>query len=130
MKKFPIGDPVFPVTPFSMKEFDNFDSDEEVIFNSMLRSARNQVECSFGHLKARWAILTRKMNLKLEILPHAIYACFVLHNYVHEKVVKLQIEILKMNEGSYKNIPDPTFSSDFVKSTITRKITQYTKDCS
>ena len=29
-----------------------------------------------------------------------------------------------MNEGSYKNIPDPTFSFDFVKSTITRKITQ------
>ena len=35
----------------------------EVIFNSMLRSARNQVECAFGRLKARWAILTRKIDV-------------------------------------------------------------------
>ena len=60
---------------------------------------------------------------------NVIYACFILHNYVNEEVVKSQIEILKMNEESYKNIPDPTFSLDCVEGTITRKkITQYTKD--
>ena len=52
-EKFPnylIGD---LLTPFCMKEFDNCNSDEEVIFNNMLKSARNQIECSFGRLKAR-----------------------------------------------------------------------------
>ena len=100
-----VGVPVYPVTPFCMKEFDNCNSDEEVIFNNMLRSARNQVECSFGRQKARWAILTRKIDLNLEILPTVIYACFILRSYceknklyVDEEVVKSQMEILKKNE--------------------------------
>ena len=121
-----------------MKEFDNCNSDEEVIFNNMLRSARNQIECSFGRLKARWAILTRKMDLKLEILPTIIDVCFILHNYcekskvyIDDEVVKSQIEILKKNEENYKNVPDPVFSFDCGEGTITRKtITQYIKDCS
>ena len=67
----------------------------------MFRSARNTTECSFGHLKARWAILTRKMDLKLETLPTVTCGCFILHNYcennksyIDEEVVKSQIEIL------------------------------------
>ena len=56
------------------------------------------------------------MDLKLEILPTVIYACFILHNYceknklyVDEEVVKSQIEIFRINEENCKNIPDPIF---------------------
>ena len=48
-----IGYPTYPLTPFSMKEFDNRNSNEEVMFDDMLRSARNQIKCAFGCLKAK-----------------------------------------------------------------------------
>ena len=134
-----IGDPAYPLTLFCMKELNNCNSDEEVTFNNMLRSARNQIECLFGRLKARWAILSRKMDLKLEVLPTVICACSILLNYwkkknksrMDEEVVKSQIEIPKKNKENYKNVPDPIFSFDFGEGTITRKtVTQYLKDCS
>ena len=134
-----IGDPTYPLTPFCMKEFDICNSDEEVIFNNMFRLTKNQTECSIGHLKARWAIITGKIDFKLETLPTAIYACFILHNYCEkskfyiddEEVVKSQIEILKKNEENYKNVSHPMFSFDCGEGTITRKtITQHIKDCS
>jgi len=51
----------------------------------MLRSARNHVECAFGRLKVRWGFLTRKVDLKLEMVPTVAYSCFVLHNYCEIK---------------------------------------------
>ena len=47
-----IGEPAYTLTTFCMKEFDNCKNDEEVIFNNLLRLARNQIECSFRRLKA------------------------------------------------------------------------------
>ena len=41
-----------PLVPFCMKEFEHCSNNEQVIFNNMLRSARNPIECAFGRLKA------------------------------------------------------------------------------
>ena len=76
-----IGNPAYPLTSYCIKEFTSCSKNEEVIFNNMLRSARNQVECAFGRLKARWGFLRKEIDLKIETVPKFIYSCFVLHNF-------------------------------------------------
>ena len=128
-----IGDPAYPLVPHCMREFSTCKTNQEVIFNAMLRSARNPIECAFGRLKARWQILTRKMDLKLENIPTVIHACFILHNfcekndvYIDEDQVQTQIELIKTNETTFRNIPDPIYSCNNDEGEIIRHaLTEY-----
>ena len=87
-----IADPAYPLLPYVMKEYTTCNSNAEVIFNNMLRAARNQIECAFGRLKARWRILLRPIDLKLDDVPDIIFACIVLHNFCESKNIELNPE--------------------------------------
>lgn len=65
-----------------MKEYINGGSTpKEQYFGYRLCSARNVIECAFGHLKTRFGALRRTMDINMDDLPYVIYACFILHNF-------------------------------------------------
>ena len=124
-----IGDPAYPLTPFCLKELDTCSSNAEVVFYNLLRSTRNPVECAFGRLKARWSILTQKMDLKLDNIPTVIYACSVLHNfceyhntYVDEDLVKLKTEDAKRNNEWIDHAPYPVYSCNISEGEVVRRM--------
>ena len=130
-----IGDPAYPLTAHCMKEYESCKTNEEVIFNNLLRSARNPIECAFGRLKARWRILKKKIDLKLTVIPIVVLACFTLHNYcesmkscIDEDILKAQIESNMRDTDLYKNIPDPIYSGTLSEGQNIRNIlTKYIK---
>ena len=74
-----IGDPEDPLVPYCMRQYSTCKLNEEVVFSVMLRNARNPIECAFGRPKARWQVLTKKIDFKLEKIPDIIYAACMLH---------------------------------------------------
>jgi len=88
-----------------MKEFDSCSSNEEVIFNQTLRGARNQIECAFGRLKARWRILLRPMDIPVEELPNVIYACFVLHNFCEMHKTEVDTNLVERIIQDQRSMP-------------------------
>ena len=134
-----LADPAYPLLPNVMKEHACCTKNEEVIFNEMLRSARNQIECAFGRLKARWRILTRPMDIKLDDLPTVIYACFVLHNYceiksnnncMNDDIIQNQIQLEQnMQNCHHHSVADQLYSYNSAHGTYVRNIiTSYLKE--
>ena len=130
-----IVDPAYTLPTYCINEYDSCSKNKLVIFNTMLRSARNQVEWTFGRLKARWTFLTKTVNPKLDCT--VIFACFVLHNVckknnvtVDDKSLKEQISLMKQNEQEFKNNPDPVYSYNEGKGEILRSsLLKFLRQC-
>ena len=90
-----LGDPAYPLLPHVMKEFATCNTNSQVIFNQMLRDARNAIECAYGRLKARWQILRMPINFKLQDVPLIIFTCFVLHNWCEQHKVAVDDAVVQ-----------------------------------
>ena len=121
-----VGDPAYPLTAYCMKEFEscktaqdcsNHATNAQVVFNSMLRTARNPIEYAFRRLKARWGVLTKRIDFKLENVPKIILTCFALHNYceskksyIDENIVRSHMQYQSNLEREQANLPDKIYS--------------------
>ena len=124
-----LGDPAYPLLPYCMKEFASTHNNGQVVFNNLLRSARNTIERAFGRLKMRWQILDKK---KLENVPEMVYACFVLHNFCELNDVSCDNEPQSPDEvhAHGDNDPDQIFAvntaeGEHVRDTICEYINEH-----
>lgn len=90
-----IGDLTCSITPYLMKEYRHCIHNVGVIFNNIVMSSRNQIECAFGRLKARWSILTKQIDLKSDNIAYIVYAWFVLHNFCEISNTQIDEELFQ-----------------------------------
>ena len=65
-----IGDPAYPLTPYCMKEYDSCTINAQVVFNNMLRSARNPIVCIW-QAKSKMGVLNKESRLKVIFGPNS-----------------------------------------------------------
>ena len=92
--------------PYLMKECTNGGAtQQEQYFGMKLWGTRMVIEWGFSHLISRFGALRRAIDIIINELPFAVYACFVLHNCCEEheeKINQIQLSTAISFERDYQ----------------------------
>lgn len=81
-----VGDDAYPLKTFLMKPFGQRKlSEAERIFNYRLSRCRRCIECTFGILTAKWRLLNKAIETKVEKAEKIIKCMCLLHNIIIDK---------------------------------------------
>ena len=76
-----LADPAYPLLPWLLKPYTGRNlTPEKESFNAYLSSVRILVENSFGKLNARWRMIGKKIDARIDLAPQIIATCCALHN--------------------------------------------------
>ncbi|KAL2099475.1 hypothetical protein ACEWY4_003869 [Coilia grayii] len=91
-----VADDAFPLKTYVMKPYPGRHlSEERLIFNFRLSSARRMVENAFGILTQRWRVYQRRMQLAPDTVDKVIKATCVLCNYLRKETAE---------DGRHRNV--------------------------
>lgn len=103
-----ISDAAFPLMTWIMKPYTITIQMPAIQknFNYRLSSARMCIENSFGRLKGRWRILSRRPDVHIDTMRYIIKTCFILHNFAEkckQEVPDQWIRDAEMEETNFLN---------------------------
>ncbi|XP_077505085.1 uncharacterized protein LOC144114929 [Amblyomma americanum] len=108
-------DQAFPLTPNLVKPFRSLDTcDGHRSYNYHLSKCRRIVENAFGRLKARFRLISKRMDANVKNVAQIIRACCVLHNiceHFNDSVAQQWLHEVEIDDAVHVQ---PAHSSDVV----------------
>eukprot|EP00918_Siedleckia_nematoides_P090217 GHVU01198282.1.p1 GENE.GHVU01198282.1~~GHVU01198282.1.p1 ORF type:complete len:387 (-),score=21.67 GHVU01198282.1:1681-2841(-) len=106
-----LGDSGYRCRPWLLTPYRNPRTDREVNFNERHRATRVAIECGFGKVKKRFAILGSVIRLRHDIIPAVIVACFCIHNFVTREGIRARV-LQGPREGPHDDDPDASSAQE------------------
>jgi hypothetical protein len=96
-----LGDCGYPLLDWLITPYreDGHLTQQRKYYNKKHSSTRIKIEQAFGLLKSRWRCLRNNLEISIDIVPHVISTCCILHNICMDRDDNLV-------EGEYENDTD------------------------